>query len=144
MWLKQVKICSYLHGATLAVMPIAVSFAMGLWKNGAEDISAAAAALACYSVMAVFVLCLKAFVLDSTTTVAKASRQAAWTTTLLLLRLIKSLADTTLHPLRARLIRPDTGPDVVLHRGRLSSYPEVVPPSSPCWPMGRPIHVRYH
>ena len=129
--------------ATLAVTPIAVSFAMGLWENGAEDISAAAVSLACYIVMSLFVLSVTAFVLDDSTTVAKASRQVVWSTTLLLLRLIKCIADTLLDPLRASRLRLDTGPEVVLNRTRLSAHPETAPRPSSSWPKG-PTHVRYH
>ena len=134
--------CAFLV-ATLAVTPIAVSFATGLWANGAEDISAAAVTLACYSVMAVFVLSVKAFVLDDPTTVAKISRWVG-DATLLLYRLIKSVTDSLLDPARANRLRPETGPEVILHRTRLSSHSEPVLQPSSSWQTGKPTHTRYH
>ena len=143
--------------ATLAVTPIAVSFVTGLWANGAEDISAAAVTLACYSVMAVFVLSVKGFVLDDSITVAKVSRQVVWSVTLLLLRLLlllllrllllqkllKCIVASLLHPLRANRLRPETVAEI-LHRTRLSSHSEPVPQPSSSWQTGKPTHTRYH
>ena len=144
--------------ATLAVTPIAVSFALGLWENGAEDISAAAVSLACFIVMSIFVLSVKAFVLDDSITVAKVSRQVVWSVTLLLLRLLlllllrllllqrllKCIVASLLHPLRTSLLRPDARPDVVLNITRLSADSETPPRPSSSWPKGNPTHVRYH
>ena len=164
MWHKQLQISPGLLGAALAVMPIALIVAMQASHSatlasgsGLELVLLGLIFVACFAVMAVFVLSLTAFVLDDATAVAKASLQVAEGAWLLLLlrlllqlllrllllyRLIKFVTDTLLDPVRDNRLRPEIGP--ILHEPRLSSYPETLPRPSASWPKGNPTHVRYH
>ena len=149
MQFKMPKSIIFLLVATLAVMLIATLMAMSEEQrtdlavgSAAEVLPPAGVLLANYVVTAIFAMTLIVFVLNDVSR-GVAARQAASALTLLH-RFIMCVTDTRLDPLRASLLRPHTGPEAALFRTTVSSHPELVPPSSPCWPMGSPKHVRYH